>query len=69
MSRFDIDVDKKFGVLIYTTQENLTTRCMSGSEVDKRVAELKNELDAVAEMAKKEIWNMRRLQDFTGDRK
>lgn len=67
MSKFDIDVDKQFGVLIYTTQETLTIRCLSGSEIDKRVAQLKNELDAVAERAKKEIWNIRKGQDFQRD--
>lgn len=67
MSKFDIDVDKQFGVLIYTTQENLTIRCLSGSEIDKRVAQLKSELDAVAERAKKEIWNIRKGQDFQRD--
>lgn len=69
MAKFDIDIDKVFGVLIYSTQENLTTRCLSGSEVDKWVAALKNELDATAEEAKKAIWNLRRAQDFPGLKK
>lgn len=69
MPKFEIDTDPSFGVLIYAPQENLTTRCRSGSEVDRWVAVLKNELDTVAEDAKKAIWKMRQAQDFPGERK
>ncbi len=64
MAKFDIDAEPLSGVAIIATVETLTVRCLSPDQIDNCVAELKQELDQVAERAKAVILDMATLPDF-----
>ena len=65
MAKFDIDADQISGVAIIALTDRLTAPCLLPSAIDSYVADLKQELDAVAAKAKDTILSMRNLLDFS----